>query len=269
MSLHVTEHRQGFALGLTEITRFEDPGEPTGLSFAVLKLAAGESTKIETKHETAWLLMQGSAELTVGNQTRQFERRSLFDESPSCLHVSAGERVEIKAVGDSEFTVYGSANRAHFASRFYGPADVPNEHRGKGQVGDACYRFVRTIFDRRNADPAAELVLGEVVTMPGRWSSYPPHHHPQPEIYHYRFTLPQGFGHAELGEQVLKIRQFDTVKILDGVDHAQCAAPGYGMYYAWVIRHLPDNPYGVPEYTEEHRWTTDPQAEFWRPKDGS
>jgi 5-deoxy-glucuronate isomerase len=76
MSLHVTDHRKGFALGLTEITRFEDPGEPTGLSFAVLKLAAGESTKIETKHETAWLLMQGSAEFTAGNQTRQFERRS-------------------------------------------------------------------------------------------------------------------------------------------------------------------------------------------------
>ena len=268
MSLHVTEHRKGFPVGLTEITRFEDPDEPTGLSFAVLKLASGESIEIETKHETAWLLMQGSAELTAGNQTRQFERHSLFDESPSCLHAAAGERVRIKAASDCEFTVYGSANRARFASRFYGPADVPNEHRGKGQVGDACYRFVRTVFDRRNADPAAELVLGEVVTMPGRWSSYPPHHHPQPEIYHYRFTLPQGFGHAELGEQVLKIRQFDTVKILNGLDHAQCAAPGYGMYYAWVIRHLPNNPYGVPEFTEDHRWTTDPKAEFWRPKGG-
>ena len=269
MSLHVTEHRRGFPLGLTEITRFDNSDEPTGLSFAVLKLSAGESTKIETSHETAWLLMQGSAELSAGNQTRRFERQSLFDESPSCLHVAAGERVQIKAGTDCEFTVYGSANRARFASRFYGPADVPNEHRGKGQVGGACYRFVRTIFDRRNADPAAELVLGEVVAMPGGWSSYPPHHHAQPEIYHYRFTLPQGYGHAELGEQVLKVRQYDTVKILDGFDHAQCAAPGYGMYYAWVIRHLPSNPYTVPEFTAEHRWTTDPKAHFWQPKDVS
>jgi 5-deoxy-glucuronate isomerase len=266
MSLHLTGNRGGFPLGLTEITRCEDPNEPTGLSFAVLKLKAGDSTKLETGRETAWLLMQGAAELTAGNQTQRFERHSLFDESPSCLHAAAGERVSIKALGDCEFTVYGSANRARFASRFYGPADVPNEHRGKGQVGDACYRYVRTVFDRRNADPAAELVLGEVVTMPGRWSSYPPHHHAQPEIYHYRFTLPQGFGHAELGDQVLKVRQFDTVKILDGLDHAQCAAPGYGMYYAWVIRHLPGNPYGVPEFTEEHRWTTDPKAKFWQPK---
>src|ERR1019366_4562425 len=109
ISLHVTEHQRGFPLGLTEITRFDNPDEPTGLSFAVLKLSAGESTKIETSHETAWLLMQGSAELSAGNQTRRFERQSLFDESPSCLHVVAGERVQIKAGTDCEFTVYGSA----------------------------------------------------------------------------------------------------------------------------------------------------------------
>jgi len=193
MSLHVTKHRQGFALGTDRDHPLRDPGEPTGLSFAVLKLAAGESTRIETKHETAWLLMQGSAELTAGNQTRQFERRSLFDESPSCLHVAAGERVEIKAVGDSEFTVY-AAPIARISQPLLWPGDVPNEHRGKGQVGDACYRFRGTIFDRRNADPAAELVLAKWVTMPGRWSSYPPHHHPQPEIYHYRFTCPRALA---------------------------------------------------------------------------
>ena len=138
MALHVTGNRKGFGKGLTEITRFQDPGEPTGISFGVLKIAAGETTQIETKNETAWLLMEGSAELTAGNQTRSFARHSLFDESPSCLHVASGERVGIKAVSDCEFTVYASANRAQFASRFYGPADVPNEHRGKGQVGDAC-----------------------------------------------------------------------------------------------------------------------------------
>ena len=101
--------------------------------------------------------------------------------------------------------------------------------------------------------------------MPGGWSSYPPHHHPQPEIYHYRFTHPQGFGHAELGEQVFKVRQYDTIKILAGNDHAQCAAPGYGMYYSWVIRHLPGKPYTVPEFTADHAWTMTPGASYWQP----
>ena len=125
--------------------------------------------------------------------------------------------------------------------------------------------IVRTIFDGRNR-PQAKLVLGEVVTFPGRWSSYPPHHHPQPEIYHYRFTDPRGYGHAELGDDVLKVQQHDTIKILDFNDHSQVAAPGYGMYYIWAIRHLDGDPYTVPEFTREHAWLNAPQPpDFWRP----
>jgi 5-deoxy-glucuronate isomerase len=173
--------------------------------------------------------------------------------------------VRIEAARAAEFTVYRTKNRKPFRPALYRAEDVADERRGQGQVGNACLRLVRTIFDRRNSDANAELVLGEVVTLPGRWSSYPPHHHAQPEIYHYRFTKPQGYGHAELGDEVLKVRQNDTVKILAGLDHAQCAAPGYGMYYAWVIRHLPDNPYTVPEFTAEHRWVMEPGADHWRP----
>ncbi|HET8728248.1 MAG TPA: 5-deoxy-glucuronate isomerase [Alphaproteobacteria bacterium] len=265
MTLHFTRHRDGFGPGLTPITRLDEAEDNTGIALSVLKLADGEDVEVETESETAWLLMDGIVEAMVGNRSVRLERHSIFDESPSCIHDAAGERVRFEANGSVELTVYATANKKPFAPRIYGPGDVPNEHRGKGQVGGACYRFVRTIFDRTNSDPNAELVLGEVVTMPGRWSSYPPHHHPQPEIYHYRFTKPQGYGHAELGDDVLKVRQYDTIKIFDGNDHAQCAAPGYGMYYSWVIRHLPDNPYTVPDFTEEHRWTMDQDAEFWLP----
>ncbi|MEE8547993.1 MAG: 5-deoxy-glucuronate isomerase [Alphaproteobacteria bacterium] len=265
MTLHLTGHRDGFGPGLTEITRLDESEDATGIALAVLNLAAGETHEETPEHETAWLLMAGKAAVTVAGRDAAFERRSLFDESASCVHVSAGEPVTIAADSDCEFTVYGAANRKRFEARIFHPGDVPNEHRGKGQVGGACYRFVRTIFDGSNSDANAELVLGEVITMPGRWSSYPPHHHPQPEIYHYRFTEPQGYGHAELGETVLKIRQYDTVKILDGNDHAQCAAPGYGMYYSWVIRHLPGDPYTVPEFTEEHAWTMGEGAGIWSP----
>jgi 5-deoxy-glucuronate isomerase len=269
MTLHLTEHRSGFGQGYTAITRYDDPAEETGIGFGVLKLENGETHELTAPSETAWLLMSGTVEVRVAGRASRFQRRSLFDDSPSCVHVPAGESVSFTADGPAEFTVYSTANQRRFEPRIFGPQDVPDEHRGQGQVDDACYRLVRTVFDRTNSDPAAELVLGEVVTMPGRWSSYPPHHHPQPEIYHYRFTLPQGYGHAELGEQVLKIRQNDTIKILEGNDHAQCAAPGYGMYYAWVIRHLPDNPYTVPEFTEEHRWTMDRDARFWMPQEVS
>jgi 5-deoxy-glucuronate isomerase len=219
--------------------------------------------------ETAWLLMHGHVRGRAGDVAFEFERRSLFDESSSCVHVASGTPVHFEAVDDVEFTVYRCPNTRAFAPRVFGPVDVPDEHRGAGQVRNRSLRLVRTVFDRRNSPESVELVLGEVVTLPGGWSSYPPHHHPQAEIYHYRFTAPQGFGHAELGEHVVKVRPNDTVRIPAGQDHAQCAAPGYGMYYAWVIRHLPGLPYTVPEFTPDHAWTMRDDAQFWWPKGGA
>jgi 5-deoxy-glucuronate isomerase len=264
---HLTEHRGGFAPGETVITQHDAAGEATGIGLAVLRLAAGERREGVIAGETAWLLMSGRVRGSVGGVAFEFARSSLFDESASALHASAGARFAIEALTDAELTLYRCANTRSFPARAFAPADVPNEHRGAGQVHDRCLRFVRTIFDRRNSPNAVELVLGEVVTLPGGWSSYPPHHHAQPEIYHYRFTEPQGYGHAELGEAVVKVRQYDTIRIPAGHDHAQCAAPGYGMYYSWVIRHLPDNPYLVPEFAAEHAWTQAADARCWWPRE--
>ena len=261
----ITRHRDGFGPGFTAITTAGEPDADTGISLGVLKLSAGERYATTLASETAYLLMDGSVAGRISTEQFELSRQSLFDASPACAHACAGTSVEIRAASDAEFTVYACDNRANFKARVFRPSDVADERRGEGQVGDRCLRLVRTIFDGRNSPPEVQLVLGEVVTLPGGWSSYPPHHHPQPEIYHYRFTHPQGFGHAELGEQVFKVRQYDTIKILAGNDHAQCAAPGYGMYYSWVIRHLPGRPYTVPEFTDEHAWTMSPGASYWQP----
>lgn len=239
--------------------------EFAGLAVDSHALSAGEQLRLTPDHETAWLLMNGRIGGSAGGEPFELARRSLFDESASCIHVSAGTEVTLRADSDCELTVYRSRNRKRFPARVFTPDQVPNEHRGKGQVAGRCLRFVRTIFDVKTSPPDAELVLGEVVTLPGGWSSYPPHHHRQPEIYHYRFTRPQGYGHAELGERVFKVHDGDTVCIPPGQDHAQCAAPGYGMYYSWVIRHLPDDPYTVPDFTEEHAWTMAGDAAYWWP----
>jgi 5-deoxy-glucuronate isomerase len=157
-------------------------------------------------------------------------------------------------------------NERRFAPRLYLPTDLTPEYRGAGLVQNACLRNVRLIFDRTTR-PESNLVLGEVLNYSGRWSSYPPHHHDQPEIYHYRFTAPSGYGHAELGDEVVKVRDGDTVVIPPGRDHAQVSAPGYGMYYLWMIRHLPGNPYTGFTFTEEHKWTLDAAQQGWRPAD--
>ncbi len=266
MAVHLTEHRSGFGPGVTEITRLDEREDETGIAFAIVKLTAGDELELVTERETAWLLMDGVLDVRAGDASARWARASLFDELPSALHAGAGAAVAMHAVTPAELARYETASARPFASKLYAPEDVRDEHRGKGQVRDASYRFVRTIFDATNADPAGELVLGEVITMPGRWSSYPPHHHRQPEIYHYRFTRPEGYGHAELGESVRKVRQNDTIKIFHPNDHAQVAAPGYGMYYSWVIRHLPGDPYDRPEFAAEHAWVMEADAKAWWPE---
>ena len=78
-------------------------------------------------------------------------------------------------------------------AEFYHPGNCLYQEFGKGQWNGTGHRIVSTMFDLDNA-PQSNLVMGEVFNQPGRWSSYPPHHHPQPEVYYYQFDHPEGFG---------------------------------------------------------------------------
>jgi 5-deoxy-glucuronate isomerase len=211
--------------------------------------------------------LRGTAELEYAGQRATVQRGNIFDDAPTALHVPANLPVQIRSgSNETEWAVVRTANDRDFAARLFRPSELKPEYRGAGLVQNTCLRNVRLIFDRATR-PESNLVLGEVVNYPGRWSSYPPHHHDQPEIYHYRFTAPTGYGHAELGDDVVKVREGDTVVIPPGRDHAQVSAPGYGMYYLWMIRHLPGNPYTGFTFAEEHAWTLDSKQQGWRPSD--
>lgn len=249
----VTALRRGLAAGENPVLdRTADP--EVGLDFKIVRVAAGETYAVtDPGAELALLVITGAGELVVDGQRTTFARRSWIDENPAVAHGARGARFEVHAREASEIAVVGAANDAAFAPRLYTPPDVPVEHRGKGLMGDAAYRLVRLAFDRKIAPPEAKLVLGEVVTLPGRWSSYPPHHHAQPEIYYYRFSPPHGYGHGECGDDVYRLQEHDVLRITAGRDHAQVAAPGYHMYYLWAIRHLPGKPYDGFEYAPEHK----------------
>ena len=261
--------RAGFPAGFTAVTcasgAIPSPTPEPQIDFGLLKPRAGEILTETHPSETAWVLLRGAAEVEFVGTRATVRRANLFDEPPSALHLGPGTTVTLRTLSDdTEWAVVRTPNERAFAPRLFLPADLTPEYRGAGLVQDACLRNVRLIFDRATR-PEANLVLGEVVNYPGRWSSYPPHHHDQPEIYHYRFTHPDGYGHAELGDDVLKIRAHDTVVIPPGLDHAQVSAPGYGMYYLWMIRHLPGNPYTGFTFAPEHRWTLDPTQQGWLP----
>lgn len=255
----------GFKQGYTPITTIGEATLDTGIEFGIVKLIPGETYTVQSPHESALLLIQGECEIILDQTTYHAARQSCFNEAPITLHLPANYTAQIVAITDSEFALMQTPNSASFSPTIYDHSNIlENEQRGKNILNDTAHRLVRTIFDINNS-PHAKLVLGEVINAPGRWSSYPPHHHAQPEIYHYRFTEPQGYGHSECGDDVFKVQQYDTYKILDKKDHPQAAAPGYGMYYIWVIRHLDKDPYLTPTFNDSHAWTktTDANQRVW------
>ena len=222
----------------------------TEMEFGIFRLNYDQSHKFRSDiHETALLILKGRGVIWVHGAQTSFDRISWIDQPAWAVHGPKGEEITISADTPTEIAVVRTPNPEMFTPHTYLPDEVEVEHRGKGILDDTCHRIVRTIFDRRNAPAEARLVLGEVVNFPGRWSSYPPHHHPQPELYYYRFSPEWGYGHGELGEAVFKLRGHDLLKITGERDHAQSAPPGICMYYLWTIRHLPGNPYTGFEYT--------------------
>lgn len=226
------------------------------MDFGLIRLRAGQRFDWRQGEEVAILLIEGDVEFFSKEIRGEGKRYSLVDENPTVFHIPNNLDFSFVAREMSELAFISVENDMTFPPEIIQPEQVKIEHRGKGILDDSSYRIVRTAFDYYSC-PKSMLVLGEVLAPQGRWSSYPPHHHPQPEIYHYRFPDKRGYGHAEVGEDVYKVRDKDTIIIPPNKDHSQVSAPGYVMWYLWVIRHLPGCPYIEPEFTQEHAWIRD------------
>ena len=138
-------------------------------------------------------------------------------------------------------------NDKTWAPVFYNPENCLYQEFGKGQWNGTGHRIVSTMFDLDNA-PYSNMVMGEVFNQPGRWSSYPPHHHPQPELYYYQFDHSEGFGAGFEGDIPYKTENGSCLCIRGGNAHQQVTAPGYEMYYVWLIRHLDGDPWIKQEF---------------------
>jgi len=260
----IVKNEQGFVAGYTSISEQHGKNSEMLFDFGILKMEKGNRESSSENRERAWLLIQGKVLFEWESHSFTAERYSCFDESPVVLHVPNDVEVKITALEVSELCVQKIDNEKSFASKLYDKDDVRSDIFGGGTLNETSIRTVRTVFDGEIA-PLSNMVIGEVINHPGKWSSYPPHDHPQPEIYHYRFFPEQGFGVSLLDDDAYTVKHGDTSLILPDKTHSQVAAPGYAMYYIWMIPHLPEDRW-LPTtryYREEHKWLLEKDVKIW------
>lgn len=240
-------------------TAYDDLG--TQMDVGLLVMEEGDTYfQSEVKKESALLLFCGEVELTYGDTTATISRPDCFRHEAYCLLAPRGSAIRLVAKAHTEVYIQKTLNDRDYAPVLYTPETVQVQHAGaNGELMGCMRREIKTFFDYENA-PFSNMVLGEVLNFPGKWSSYPPHHHPQPEVYFYRFDKPQGFGAGFANGEIYRTGHNGLAVINHGF-HSQCAAPGYAMCYAWGIRHLDGDPWEKTRIDdEEHSWLWKPDA---------
>jgi 5-deoxy-glucuronate isomerase len=220
------------------------PREQAGwewMSFYVTRLQPGESLRLETaQEELALVLLGGTSVADWGEGPRLIgKRKNVFDGLPYTIYLPPNSRASLTAETVCEFAECRVPSQASLSPRLITPNDVVTSLRGGGNVSRQIVDVLPPAF------PADKIVVIEVYTPGGNWSSYPPHKHDQhnppkevdqDEIYYYRTARPEGFAFQYLysdhnaGGRTLRARDGDAVLVHSGY-HAVVAGPGYDIYY--------------------------------------
>jgi 5-deoxy-glucuronate isomerase len=228
---------------LVSVTREQANWETIG--FSVRRLIGGQYLQSHTRNEEAALvLLGGTAIVDWGEGPREIgARKNVFCGYPYAAYLPCGTPFEISAVTSCEFADCRTPSSASLAPRIITPEDCREEIRGSGNCTRQIVNVIRPEF------PADKLLICEVYTPSGNWSSYPPHkhevHNPPTEvdldeIYYYRVSKPEGFAFQRLydsagtRDDTLNLTDGDLVLIKDGY-HPVVAAYGYDVYYLNVL----------------------------------
>lgn len=232
------------------------------VGFKVVKLTAGQRHEGgEAAREACLVLVAGSADIVAGDQRfgNVGGRASPFeDRAPGAVYVPAGLPYAVVAQGDVELAICTAPGSGRGAARPIGDADMSREVRGNG----TNTRYVRNILPETEA--ADGLLVVEVVTPAGHWSSYPPHKHDTAtpgeesileETYYHRTQPRQGFAFQRVYtadrslDEAIAVEDGDVVLVPRGY-HPVGAAHGYDLYYLnvmagperrWLFRNDPDH----------------------------
>ncbi len=229
---------------LIDITR-EQAGWPL-IDFTVRQIAAGHRWEDETGGEERCLvLLAGDCRLRWhgGTSHRLGPREHVFASYPHAAYLPPGVRFAIEADARTEIADCGAPSSSAHPARVIRPEDCGDEIRGGGNA-------TRQIIDILPPSAAADrLLICEVFTPGGNWSSYPPHKHDVDappgevdldEVYYFRMRAPEGYGFQRLYtadgsiDDTYKVEDGDLLLIHEGY-HPFVTAYGYDAYYFNVL----------------------------------
>ncbi len=193
------------------------------------------------------VLVEGKAQVTAAGQDWGVlgDRMDVFEKTaPHCLYVPGGQDWAAVATTDCTLAVCSAPAQGDYPAARLGPEGISMVTRGKG----TNTRYIHPIA-MEDRDVAGSLLVTEVYTPAGHWSSYPPHRHDEDdfprmtyleETYYHRLKPAQGYGHQRVFtedgslDETMSVANHDLVLVPKG--HHPCGAPyGYEMYYLNVM----------------------------------
>lgn len=234
------------------------------IGLTVHRLHAGAPLSIESDgDEFAIVLLSGKCAVVHGNDRVTLgPRANAFDDPPWAYYLPTDSTCSVETDTTTEIAICRSRATVSHAPRLITPQDVKIEIRGAGNASREIRHIIEPSF------PADTLLVVEVITPSGNWSSYPPHKHdihdmPREadleEIYYYRIDSPDGFGLQRLYtasgsiDEAYVIRDGDLLLVPFGY-HTFAMAQGYTGYYLNVL--AGDEPVRTmqPSDDPKHAW---------------
>jgi 5-deoxy-glucuronate isomerase len=224
---------------LLHLTREEAGWE--WMSCFVRRLLPGEMFSAHLKdEEAAFVLLGGICQADWGlGQIAIGKRRDVFDGFPYTVYLPPQNHVSFVAETMCEIAECRVSSSAKLEPKLISPSETISSLRGGGNASRQIVDIIPPSF------PADRLMVIEVYTPGGNWSSYPPHkhdvHNPPAEvdldeIYYYRIRQPEGFALQHLypnqnsPARTVEAKDGDVVLVRSGF-HPVVAGPGYDVYY--------------------------------------
>jgi 5-deoxy-glucuronate isomerase len=218
------------------------------VGFTLYRLEPGDvAAEVTGDREVILVLVEGKALVhTTGQDWGEMgARMNVFEKTPPhCLYVPNGQDWRAVATTACTLAVCSAPGTGGYPAQRLGPDGIELTPRGKG----TNTRHVNNIAMEGRL-VAASLLVTEVFTPAGHWSSYPSHRHDEDdfprmtyleETYYHRLNPGQGFGvqrvYTEDGslDTTMAVQSHDVVLVPKG--HHPCGAPyGYEMYYLNVM----------------------------------